>query len=118
MSKAILLLDEMPVRCIDCPCMYVVKNSHTSESDYCKATNDKGFYLRIENICERPKWCPLKPLPKCHGRLIDADEAIQVLKSLGNRDYRREKGTIQDAIKMLSYDEYTPTIIEADKGEE
>lgn len=58
------------------------------------------------------------PLPKGHGRLIDADEAIKVLKSLGNRDYRREKGTIQDAIKMLSYKEYTPTIIEADKGEE
>ena len=54
------------------------------------------------------------PLPKGHGRLIDADEAIKTLKSLGNRDYRREKGTIQDAEKMLSYDEYTPTIIEAE----
>jgi hypothetical protein len=58
------------------------------------------------------------PLPKGHGRLIDADEAIKVLKSLGSRDYRREKGTIQDAIKMLSYDEYTSTIIEADNGNE
>lgn len=56
------------------------------------------------------------PLPK-HGRLIDADEAIKTLKSLGNRDYRREKGTIQDAEKMLSCDGYTPTIIEADKEE-
>ena len=52
------------------------------------------------------------PLPKHHGRLIDADEAIKNLKSLGNRDYRREKGTIQDAEKMLSSDKYTPTIIE------
>ena len=55
------------------------------------------------------------PLPKGHGRLIDTDEAIKTLKSLGSRDYRRERGTIQEAIKMLSYDEYTPTIIEADK---
>lgn len=55
------------------------------------------------------------PLPKGHGRLIDADEAIKTLKSLGNRDYRREKGTIQEAVKMLDFDEYTPTIIEADK---
>jgi hypothetical protein len=54
------------------------------------------------------------PLPKGHGRLIDADETIKTLKSLGNRDYRREKGTIQEAEKMLSYDEYTPTILEAD----
>ena len=57
------------------------------------------------------------PLPDGHGRLIDADEAIKTLKSLGNRDYRRNKGTIQEAEKMLSYDGYTPTIIEADKEE-
>ena len=55
------------------------------------------------------------PLPEGHGRLIDADEAIKTLKSLGDRDYRRKKGTIQEAEKMLSFDEYTPTIIEADK---
>ena len=55
------------------------------------------------------------PLPEGHGRLIDADEAIKTLKSLGNRNYRKEKGTIQEAEKMLSFDEYTPTIIEADK---
>lgn len=58
------------------------------------------------------------PLPKGHGRLIDADKAIKTLKSLGNRDYRRERGTIQEAEKMLSYDDYTPTIIEADKEEQ
>ena len=57
-----------------------------------------------------------KVLPKGHGRLIDADEAIETLQSLGNRGYRREKGTIQEAIKMLSFDDYTPTIIEADGG--
>lgn len=56
-----------------------------------------------------------KVLPKGHGRLIDADEAIETLQSLGNRNCRREKGTIQEAIKMLSFDDYTPTIIEADK---
>ncbi len=53
-------------------------------------------------------------LPKGHGRLIDADEAIKTLESLGNRDYRREKGTIQEAVKMLRYDDYTPTVIEAE----
>ena len=95
--KAILVID-MPLNCRGCD--KLVRKGCL-----------KGDYRKDE----RPKQCPLKPIPKCHGRLIDADEAIQVLKSLGNRDYRREKGTIQDAIKMLSYDEYTPTIIEADK---
>ena len=56
-------------------------------------------------------------LPKGHGRLIDADEAIETLQSLGNRGYRREKGTIQEAIKMLSFDEYIPTIVEAERKE-
>ena len=43
-------------------------------------------------------------------RLIDADAAIELLRSLGSRDYRREKGTIADAMKMLSHSHYTPTI--------
>ena len=43
-------------------------------------------------------------------RLIDADATIELLRSLGSRDYRREKGTIADAMKMLSHSAYTPTI--------
>lgn len=52
-----------------------------------------------------------------HGDLIDRDEAISVLKNIGSRDYRREKGTICDAIKMISHDQYVPVIISAEKGE-
>ena len=43
-------------------------------------------------------------------RLIDADAALGLLKSLGDRDYRRSKGTIAEAEKMLMHEEYTPTI--------
>lgn len=43
-------------------------------------------------------------------RLIDADATLDLLKSLGSRDYRRSKGTIAEAEKMLMHDEYTPTI--------
>lgn len=43
-------------------------------------------------------------------RLVDADVAVRLLRSIGSRDYRREKGTIADAIKMLSHPAYTPTI--------
>ncbi len=87
---------------------------------------DEDDYERIQNIPDISKsYAPRTysairngtPLPKHHGRLIDADETIKVLKSLGNRDYRREKGTIQDAEKMLSYDGYTPTIIEGSDSE-
>ena len=39
---------------------------------------------------------------------IEREATIELLRSLGSREYRREKGTIQEAIKMLSFSEYTP----------
>ena len=39
---------------------------------------------------------------------IERERTVELLRSLGNREYRKEKGTIQDAIKMISYPEYTP----------
>ena len=39
---------------------------------------------------------------------IERERTVELLRSLGNREYRREKGTIQDAIKTISYPEYTP----------
>ena len=40
---------------------------------------------------------------------IEREATIELLRRLGNRDYRREKGTIQEAIKMVSFPEYTPS---------
>lgn len=40
---------------------------------------------------------------------IEREKTVKLLRSLGNREYRKEKGTIQDAIKMISYPGYTPT---------
>lgn len=40
---------------------------------------------------------------------IEREATIELLRSLGSRGYRREKGTIQEAIKMLSFPEYTPS---------
>ena len=39
---------------------------------------------------------------------IERERTVELLRSIGNREYRKEKGTIQDAIKMISYPEYTP----------
>lgn len=50
-----------------------------------------------------------------HGDLIDRDETLELLQYMGNRDYRREKGTIADAMKMIRYEEYTPAVIKSDK---
>lgn len=43
-------------------------------------------------------------------RMIDADYAEKMLRSLGNRAFRRENGTIMDAIKMISNPSCTPTV--------
>ena len=39
---------------------------------------------------------------------IEREATIELLRSIGSRDYRREKGSIQEAIKMVSFSEYTP----------
>lgn len=39
---------------------------------------------------------------------IEREATVELLRSLGGRDYRREKGTIQDAIKMIQSPAYTP----------
>lgn len=43
-----------------------------------------------------------------HEEYISREKTLNLLKRLGSRDYRREKGTIQDAIKMISSAAYTP----------
>ena len=42
---------------------------------------------------ELPDWCPLRPLPEKHGRLIDADE----LEDVFYRFHSQSVGYVQDA---------------------
>lgn len=99
---------EMPTSCDNCWAL-------DDYGDYprCRITKEqRGYNFPIRQ--KRMNNCPLAPVP-AHGRLIDADAYEQLLYSLGNRDYRREKGSIKDAIKFL-HSNYTPTIIPAEKG--
>jgi hypothetical protein len=51
MSKVILVLDEMPESCSDCPC-------YDGDEELCNYMIVKTeFYLR-------PNWCPLRPVPE------------------------------------------------------
>ena len=40
---------------------------------------------------------------------IEREATLNVLRNLGSRDYRREKGTIMDAMKMIMNSHYTPS---------
>lgn len=106
---------EIPKRCYDCRML-----EGDQYDGFCHAA-DKwmdsdwwSWYTFEEGDVDysKPVNCPLVPVPP-HGRLIDADAYEELLHGLGNRDYRREKGTICDAIKFL-HPHYSPTVIEAE----
>ena len=82
---------------------------------YCRFRYD-GICHALQKTQYSMEEFPLVPVPP-HGRLIDADAYEKLLRGLGNRDYRREAGTLQDAIKLL-HPHYAPTIIPASEGGE
>ncbi len=57
--KAILMLNEMPKKCEDCPCAYEWANE-------CNAT-DKA----VIDFTEKPEWCPLIEINDNIARLIE-----------------------------------------------
>ena len=83
-------------------------------------------YLTFSKLSEKEKANKLtyyekmiaygKPLPKKHGRLIDADKQITKIEDIYNGYMLSEDGgvTPSDFVEFL---EEAPTIIEADKGE-
>jgi len=52
--KAILVIDEMPIRCEDCPLHYRKRQ----EIYRCEMTHKN---IRLNS---KPSWCPLKPMPE------------------------------------------------------
>lgn len=61
LSKAILILDEMPSSCIECPC----RNINLKDEDICNCLFEDDNKLNLYNIMHRrPSWCPLKELPE------------------------------------------------------
>lgn len=98
---------EKPDHCLRCPM---------------KGIDDECVLQGVEVCDEYEDWkqqmanCPLVPVPP-HGRLIDADAYEELIRGLGNREYRRENGTICDAIKFL-HPHYAPTIIPAEEAKD
>ena len=54
MNKSILVIDT-PECCRECP---LCAEEHMTYRDYCRITNDVIWTM------DKPKWCPLKPLPE------------------------------------------------------
>lgn len=95
---------KMPRCCEVCPC--------NDDNWRCGALGDTFDDLEIYNLELKPSCCPLVEVPEPHGRLIDGDKLEDTLSGLGDRAYRRTKGTIMDAQKFLNN---APTVIEAEE---
>ena len=57
---------EMPKRCFECPII------DATDGFWCSAA-DKDLRKEHGINLSKPVWCPLRPLPKRHGRLIEAE---------------------------------------------
>ena len=98
--KAVLVLDEMPKDCYDCP----LSKEDTIYGEHVFICT--GYNAEIEDIGTKEDWCPLIPLPKGHGAIKDVSK-IEI-PMCEDRAYEK---WVQVAINSA------PTIIEADKGE-
>ena len=58
---------QMPKRCFECPII------DATDGFWCSAA-DKDLRKEHGINLSKPDWCPLRPLPEKHGRLIDGDE--------------------------------------------
>ena len=84
--KAILVIDEMPTECIECPFHRLYLDGWANEETHCSLTakrNKDGVHTKAE-------WCPLKPIPnEACQRLVEGLDAIEKMKSVEVRVVRR-----------------------------
>lgn len=94
---------EMPERCGVCPCF------HANSPIYCQAVPAvMGKRIVSPYGLPRPDWCPLVELPSKHGRLVDADLAMEKLAA-----NKKEAYTKHDVwLKFSTYG--APTVLEAE----
>lgn len=110
---------KMPRLCRECAC---VQPSFSGTGYFCAADE---FLVRDVNLNDvPPDWCPLIEVPIPHGRLVDADNLVQVIDD----EFEEVTRTFQNPIELFrksllcgfARDVITaaPTIIEAEEGEE
>ena len=91
---------------------------------------DEDYQIALTKLMLEFKGCSITTLPKGHGRLIDADEALNAMDSwdkfgyFNNRMFPLNKDTETEFIAYVHYVDMVeaiynaPTIIEADKDKQ
>lgn len=112
----------MPMSCLACPlaremfgclvCVGFFKDNLIGRRVY------KSDLKESDTDFNRPDWCPLVPLPKGHGRLIDADKLTPDIVNYIAGGY----GTVGSMCTLRGYSQQkidnAPTILEAEGGGE
>lgn len=98
---------EMPANCADCVAI-------SDGLSFCRVSKNE-ICNQFPIFDGRPSFCPLRPLPEKHGRLVDADElegAGYALSKLHiNTDAQDSKQMVWR--ELVPFDE-APTIVEAE----
>lgn len=97
---------EMPGKCEHCPL------ADSAGIGLCRI--EKRFWDPDPGQPLRPDWCPLRPLPEKHGRLIDVDDMERFMSNTVQgdiRDYPYSDTFWDLAFKWL---DSRPTIVEAE----
>lgn len=73
MSKGIIILDEIPKTCIECPMHFYATDMSIGNFEFrrlyrCELEPEEIEQAYLEDICKsKPAWCPIRPLPdKAH----------------------------------------------------
>ena len=76
-NKAILTIDYMPDKCLDCPLHSHVEwvGSICAPESYKAGMANVNLYKQLTNnelMYNKPNWCPLRRLPKKNAETVDA----------------------------------------------
>ena len=104
---------EMPKKCEDCEIETCDENYYGDEFNHRCSLLYKGYTSRCRNA-GRPNWCPLRPLPEKHGRLIDVDAMERVMSDTVQGDIRGYP--YSDTLWDMAFEwlDHQPTIVEAE----
>lgn len=101
---------EMPKKCRDCACV----NWHFGGPWECLAIHKNVDWVELYDKC--PDWCPLVEVPTPHGRLIDADELMEIYQPASEDVNEWEHYTTTISVIRQNIKD-APTVIEAEEGE-
>lgn len=74
----------------------------------------------VDEMCpdeDRPDWCPLRPLPEKHGRLVDVDAMERLMSDTVQGDIRGYPYSDTQWDMAFKWLDHQPTIVEAEGDE-